>query len=91
MRRSATIALRFVVLATLVIGLAALFAPAPRTNSPYLSALSDVGLGTPAMAKLCHSKCNPLTNTCVDAHCGLKDCDVLCVFSGSTCSTQTCP
>ena len=53
MGRPATIAARILVLAALVVAPAVLFAPAPASNSPYLSALSDLALGTSAFAKKC--------------------------------------
>ncbi len=91
MRPVAKLVLRFLVVVAVATAATVFYGPPSGSRTPYMSALSELTLGAPAQAKLCHSKCNPLYNICVEAHCGLKDCDVLCVFSGSTCSTQTCP
>jgi len=90
MRRPATLALRFVVLAAIVTTLAMVFAPSPASNSPYLSALSVSGLGTPVLAASCHTHCNFSTNTCVMAHCGMPNCGQKCAFSGGTCIDKPC-
>ncbi len=85
MRRPARIALRFIALTTLVIALAMVFAPSPASKSPYLSALSNVGLGTPALAGSCGTRCDSTTNTCAEA----PGQHAKCVFVGSTCITKS--
>ncbi len=63
--------------------IAALYQPAPGTNSPYMSALSEITLGTAARA--CPGKrCNLTNNTCVQGHKTTQ-----CVFSMGTFCTGT--
>jgi hypothetical protein len=77
MRHPASIALRFGLIAALVIGLAAVLAPSPTQNNPYLSALSVAGLGSVSMASpTCADKaCDFTTIKCfhnVGTNCGIK-------------------
>ncbi len=86
MRRLATLALRVVVLATVVIALAVVFAPSPTSDSPYLSALSLAGLGDPALAARCPNR------ECVPGKCSepgiLKG--YYCSFVTGFCATTPC-
>lgn len=92
MRRPARIVLRFIALAAPVAALAVLFATGPGPSGPYVSALSNVGLGSLIQAApRCHSRCNSLAQTCVAAHCGQPNCGIRCAIVGSTCSTVVCP
>ena len=77
-------AVRFVAIATTVAAIAMIFVPSPRTNSPYLSALSNVAV-SPVYAAGCPDKgCNQGIN-CVSAP-GLK-----CIrFNGKGCTATLC-
>ncbi len=89
MRRPMRIALRFIALAAFVIALAMVFAPSPAVNSPYLSALSTVGLGDSALAGPCLREiCSTtLPFTCVSgrplSHCVVSN-------GGSSCKATAC-
>ncbi len=79
MRRPATIALRLVAFAALVTGLTIVLAPLPATNSPYLSALTNLSGGTALAATHCSDKaCGSFSGPCVSAP------SYLCVGGGGT-------
>lgn len=84
-RCGSKILLRFLVVVAVAIAVTVLYGPPSGSNSPYPSALSNVTLGTPAMA--CPGKrCNLTTNTCVSGHKG-----TFCIKSGKNCiGTGTC-
>ncbi len=77
-------AVRFVGIATTIAAIAMIFVPSPRTNSPYLSALSDLAVSS-AYAAGCPDKgCNQGIS-CVSAL-GLK-----CIrFNGKGCTATLC-
>jgi hypothetical protein len=86
MPRLARLALRAVVLATLVIALVMVLAPSPGSDSPYLSALSLAALGDPALAAKCPNR------ECVPGKCSepgiLKG--YFCSFATGFCATTPC-
>jgi hypothetical protein len=68
MKRVSRLALRLLFLVAVATAVTMLYAPASGSNSPYMSALSDVTLGTQVQAAPCrHTRCNPLYNTCFPA------------------------
>jgi len=85
MRRPVTIALRFVLIVATVTALAVVLAPAPTSKSPYLSALSDVGLGTAALAKPC---ANTACTTTLPPRC-VAGTNTHCVYKGTRCVRTT--
>ena len=92
MRRPATLAVRIIalLLATTAVSMAVavLYGPASGSQTPYLSALSDVTLGTDALAAGCNTTCS-FTNppTCIQ---GVLHHHNMCTVIGTTCTVTTC-
>jgi len=77
-------AVRFVAIATTITAIAMIFVPSPRTNSPYLSALSDLAV-SPAYAVGCPDKACDHGIQCVPGV-GFK-----CIrFNGKGCTATPC-
>jgi len=77
-------AVRFVAIATTIAAIAMIFVPSPRTNSPYLSALSDLAV-SPAYAAGCPDKACDHGTQCVSGV-GFK-----CIrFNGKGCTATPC-
>ena len=91
MRQLAKLALRsfalMVVITTVAIAVTVLYGPQSGAQTPYMSALSDLTLGTPALALKCdHMRCGGVPGTC-----GASPNHSRCILlSGGGCTSDPC-
>ncbi len=87
MRPSAKLILRFLVVVAVATAVTVLYGPPSGSNTPYMSALSDLTLGTPALAAQCGTThCDSTGTICLNE--ALRR--VHCTFSGTLCITKRC-
>jgi hypothetical protein len=89
MRRPAKLALRSLSMVVAITAFAAvataLYGPASGTETPYMSALSDLALGSPALAACPLKTCDTTGSFCVQAIRAHR-----CHAHGGTCTTLQC-
>ena len=88
MRRPAKFVLQFLIVVAVATAVTVLYGPPSGSNTPYMSALSDVTLGTPALAACPFTGCSStLPVMCVSG----TRLPHRCVLSGNgTCTTHIC-
>ncbi len=84
MRRPAKFVLQFLIVVAVATAVTVLYGPPSGSNTPYMSALSDLTLGTPALAGCPVTTCSTTGPFCVPAQRAHR-----CVLKGNgVCTTH---